>query len=156
MAVALAAFDAKLIIVGPKGERCIEVAEFFHPLGNDLAGDEMVREIEILVRKIPSQQTFLKFTLRKPIDFAIVSVASIVTIEQEVCTDARIILGAVAPFPVRAKAAEQLLIGKPISEENSIAAAEAALTGSKPLSKNSYKVQIAKTLVKRAIMGLTD
>lgn len=156
MAVALAAFDAKLLITGPKGERSVEVVDFFHPLGNDLARDEMVREIEIPARTIPLQQTFLKFTLRKPIDFAIVSVASIVTVEDGVCTDARIILGAVAPFPVRAKAAEKLLIGNPINEENSTAAAKAALTGSKTLSKNAYKVQIAKTLVKRAVMGLAD
>ncbi|KUO78577.1 MAG: hypothetical protein APF81_08700 [Desulfosporosinus sp. BRH_c37] len=153
MAVALAALDGRLKIAGPKGERSVAVAEFFHPLGKDLARDEIVREIEIPARRVPSQQTFLKFTLRKPIDFAIVSVASVVTIEQGVCTDARIILGAVAPFPVRAKVAEELLIGKPISEEIAIASAEEALTGSKPLSKNSYKIQIAKTLVKQAVFS---
>ena len=153
MAVALAALDGRLIIAGTKGERSVAVVDFFHPLGNVLARDEIVREIEIPARRVPSQQTFLKFTLRKPIDFAIVSVASIITIEQGVCTDARIILGAVAPFPVRARVAEELLIGKPISDEIAIAAADEALTGSKPLSKNSYKIQIAKTLVKQAVLG---
>jgi len=153
IAVALAAFDGRLIIAGPKGERSVAVADFFHPLGNDLAMDEMVREIEIPARRVPSRQTFLKFTLRKPIDFAVVSVASIITVEQGICTDARLVLGAIAPFPVRAKAAEEMLIGKQISEEISVVAAEEALAGSKPLSKNAYKVQIAKTLVKRAVMG---
>jgi len=112
----------------------------------------MVREIEIPARRNPVRQTFIKFTLRKPIDFAVVSVASVITVEQGVCTDARIILGAVAHYPVRAKEAEEILIGKPISEEIAITVAEKALAGSKPLSKNAYKVQIAKTLVKRALM----
>ncbi len=156
MAVALACLDGRLIIAGPRGERNVAVADFFYPLGNDLAEDEMITEIEIPARRNPAQQNFLKFTLRKPIDFAIVSVASVISIEKGVCTDARIVLGAVAPFPVRVRAAEELLIGKPVSEEIVMSAADEALAGSKPLSKNAYKVQIAKTLVKRAVMGSTD
>lgn len=153
MAVALASLEARLIIVGPGGERSVELVDFFHPLGNDLAGNEMVREIEIPIRNNTSRQTFLKFTLRKPIDFAIVSAASVITLEAGICIDACIILGAVAPFPVRAKAAGGLLIGKPISEEIAVAAGEEALASAKPLSRNAYKVEIAKTLVKRAVMG---
>jgi xanthine dehydrogenase YagS FAD-binding subunit len=156
MAVALTALEGRLIISGPKGERSIAVADFFHPLGNDLSFNEIIREIEIPARSFSSQQTFLKFTLRKPVDFAIVSVASIIRVEEEVCTEARIILGAVAPFPVRAEKAEKLLLGKPISEEIAVAAAEESLAGSKPFSGNAYKVQIAKTLVKRAILGSAE
>lgn len=130
MAVALAALDGRVIIAGPGGERSVSAADFFHPLGNDLAVDEIVKEVEIPARRTPVQQNFLKFTLRKPIDFAIVSVASVIAIDKEVCTDARIILGAVAPSPVRARAAEEVLIGKPISEGSAAAAAEEALKGS--------------------------
>ena len=93
---------------------------------------------------------------RGAFDFAVVSVASVITVEQGVCTDARLIPGAVAHYPVRAKAAEEMLVGKPISEEIVIAAAEETLAGAKLLSKNAYKVQIAKTLVKRAIMGAKE
>ena len=50
-----------------------------------------------------SRQTFLKFTLRKPIDFAVVSVASVLSFSNETCTRARISLGAVAPMPVRGR-----------------------------------------------------
>lgn len=156
MAVALAALDARIKIAGPDGERIVEVTEFFHPLGIYLAKDEMVSEIQVLAKRVLSQQTFLKFTLRKPIDFAIVSAAVDITVEQGVCTEARIVLGAVAPFPVRANAAAELLIGRPISEESAAAAAEKALADAKPLSKNEYKIQIAKTLVKKAILGVND
>jgi xanthine dehydrogenase YagS FAD-binding subunit len=152
-AVALASLDAHILVVGPKGERSIAPADFYNPMGNALDADEMVREIEIPARKTASQQVFSKFTLRKPIDFAIVNIASVLTIEKALCTDARIVLGAVAPAPVRANAAERVLIGRVIDEEVATEAAEAALVGAKPLSKNAYKLQVARTLVKRAILG---
>lgn len=152
-AVALAALDGHIIVVGPEGERRIAVTDFFAPLANNLEPGEMVREIEVSRVAGPARQTFLKFTLRKPVDFAIVSVASVITVQGGVCTDARIALGAVAPGPVRAKAAEEALIGRRIGEAAAGAVAEAALAGARPLSMNSYKIEIAKTLVKRAILG---
>lgn len=152
VAVALAALDADVLITGPKGERTVTPEHFFNPLGNALAADEMVRAIRVPARKAAGQQVFLKFTLRKPIDFAIVSVATVVTLEGGVCTDARIVLGAIGPAPVRATEAEGMLIGRCLSEEIAGKTAEAALKGAKPLSKNTYKVQIAQTLVERAIL----
>jgi len=65
---------------------------------------------------------------------------------------ARIVMGAVAPVPWRAQAAEQALTGKPVTPETAVAAAEAALKGAEPLSRNAYKVQVAKTAVERAIL----
>ena len=61
-------------------------------------------------------------------------------------------MGAVAPVPWRAQAAEQALAGKTIDERTAAQAAEAALTGARPMSQNAYKVQVAKTAVKRAIL----
>ena len=156
MAVALAALEGKIIIAGLKGERKLAVTDFYHSLGNALSTGEMVREIEIPAREKPARQSFLKFTLRKPVDFAIVSVAAIIALEEKICREARIALGALAPFPVRAGVAEELLIGRAICEETALAAAEEALAGAKPLSKNAYKVQIAKALVKSAIMDSTS
>jgi xanthine dehydrogenase YagS FAD-binding subunit len=153
MAVSLTALDARIVITGKKRERTITTADFFNPMGNELGTDEMVKEVEIPIRTMGRNQTFLKFTLRKSIDFAIVSVASVMTLEENVCTDARIVLGAVAPGPIRAEAAEKVLIGRTINADIAAKAAEAALAGAKPLSKNAYKVEIAKTLVKRAILG---
>ncbi len=152
-AVALAALDAGIVVAGPDGERSVKPVDFYNPMANVLGHGEMVREITIPVKAAVDRQSFLKFTLRKPIDFAIVSVASVLTVEKGICTDARIILGAVAPGPVRAEAAEKVLIGNPVTEDCAERAAQAALTGAKPLNKNEYKIQIAKTLVKRAIMA---
>ena len=66
--------------------------------------------------------------------------------------DARITLGAVAPGPIRAKAAEEVIIGRPIDDHLAAEAAEQAIAGAQPLSMNAYKVEIAKTLLKRAIL----
>jgi xanthine dehydrogenase YagS FAD-binding subunit len=152
-AVALAALDARIIIAGPTGERSVAATEFYGSLATTLARDEMVRSIEIPKPSPRAEQRFTKFSLRKPIDFAVVSIATVITTEQGICTDARIALGAVASGPVRARGAENVLIGRRIDEETAAEAAELALKGARPLSKNAYKVEIAKTLVKRAILG---
>ncbi|MBU5613841.1 FAD binding domain-containing protein [Geomonas azotofigens] len=151
-AVALAALDASLVVAGPEGERRIGVAEFYTPLGNRLERGEMVVRIEIPTSSLPHQR-FAKFALRRPIDFAIVSVAVAASVTDGVCTEARIALGAVAPGPVRAGEAESFLRGKRLTPEHATRAAELALSGAKPLSRNGYKVAIAKTLVKRALLG---
>jgi xanthine dehydrogenase YagS FAD-binding subunit len=151
IAVALTALNAQISIAGPKGERKIVVTDFYNPMGSALDRYEMVTQIEI-PRLTHTRQAFLKFTLRKPVDFAIVSVASVITLTGGVCADACIVLGAVAPGPVRATKAEDVLKGRPIDEGRATEAAEAALADARPLSKNAYKVEIAKTLVKRALL----
>ncbi len=65
---------------------------------------------------------------------------------------ARIVMGAVAPVPWRSAAAEAALTGKRMSEQAAMEAADAAVAAAKPMSGNAYKVQIARTAVKRAIL----
>jgi xanthine dehydrogenase YagS FAD-binding subunit len=152
-AIALAAMDAQIKVAGPDGKRGIAVMDFFTPLGNALKRDEMVTEIEVPRVNGTAKQTFLKFTLRNPVDFAIVSVASIIMLQQGVCTDARIALGAVAPAPVRAKKAEEVIKGRPMDQAAAAEAAEQAVAGAKPLSMNAYKIEITKALVTRALLS---
>jgi xanthine dehydrogenase YagS FAD-binding subunit len=152
-AVALAALDGQLATAGPEGKRKITVTDFYNPMGNILKRGEMVTEVEVPSLADQPKQAFLKFTLRKPVDFAIVSVATVITVKDRLCANARIALGAVAAGPVRATKAEKMLVGKPVDEKLAAAAAEEALAGARPLSMNSYKIEIAKTLVKRAILG---
>lgn len=151
-ATALATLDAQIIITGPKGDRRIAVTNFYNPLGNALQNNEMVREIEIPNIAGLSAQKFLKFTLRKSIDFAIVSVASAIIVKDGVCVEARIALGAIAPGPIRATNAEQSIIGRPFDTNRVEEAALLALEGAHPLSQNAYKVEIAKTLIKRSLI----
>lgn len=152
-AVVLALYDAQLLVAGPGGERRIAVRNFYTPLGSQLNSDEMIKEIQIPKISGPAQQSFLKFTLRKPIDFAVVSVAALVAVQDGICTDARIALGAVAPGAVRAVAAEEFLKGRIINGEIAAQAGVLALADARPLSRNAYKIQIAQTLVTRALLG---
>lgn len=152
-AVALSALDAIIKIRGPQGERTIPVSAFYQPLGNDLKDDEILTEIQVPQPPEGAKQTFLKFRLRNAVDFAIVSVALIITIGGGVCEDVRIALGAVAPRPIRAVGAEQTIKGKAINAATAEAAAEAAVIGAVPLNMNAYKVEITKALVKRAILS---
>lgn len=151
IAGALTALNASIRIEGPKKQRTVSVKEFFSVLGNVLRPDELVTEIQIPKPTDKTRQTFLKFTLRKPIDFAIVSVATLLWLEDNICKDACMVLGAVAPFPWRVEKAEEALRGRPIDPKTIEEALEAAVVGAKPLDKNAYKIEIVKALLKRAI-----
>ncbi len=151
LAVALAALDGSIVVQGTAGDRTIAVTEFYKPLGNVLRPGEIVKEIRVPRPPEGSRQAFLKFRLRKAIDFAVVSVASVITTDNGICRDARIVLGAVAPAPLRAAKAEEAVRGKTINSATAAAAAAAAVKGAKPLSMNAYKVEITKALVKRSL-----
>ncbi|UCG65237.1 MAG: FAD binding domain-containing protein [Deltaproteobacteria bacterium] len=152
MGVVLVALGARVEIAGPKGTRTVPIEDFFGSLRTILESDEMVTEIQVPRPPDGARQTFLKFRLRESVDFPIVSVASVITVDGGVCQDARIVLGAVAPSPVQATTAEKVLIGRAIDDGQATAAAQAALENAIPLEKNSYKVTIARELVRRAIL----
>lgn len=151
LAVALAALDAVVKITGPGGDRTVSILDFFTPLSNILAPDELIIEIWIPNPPEMAAQQFLKYTVRKPVDFAIVSVAALIVMDNGVCTDSRIILGAVAPGPLRAIGAEEYVKGKKLDTDALEEAAELAVKGAKTLSKNGYKIEITKALVTRAL-----
>lgn len=148
-AIALTALNANIIT----NKKSIPIDNFFQVLGDVLAADEIVTEIQIPSPKTGTKQTFTKFALRKAIDFALVSVATAITISGGSVSDARIVLGAVAPMPYRATGAEDAIKGKAINETLADTAAAAAVKDAVPLANNAYKIQIAKTLVKRAILA---
>ena len=153
MAPALIALSAKLKIAGPDGYRTIPLEEFYTILGNILKPNEIITEIQVPQPKVGTRQRYLKFRLRKAIDFAISSVAAAITTEAEEVTHARIVLGGVSPIPYRAIAAEATIKGKKIAENVVETAARAAISEAVPLSMNTYKLPITIALVKRAISG---
>jgi xanthine dehydrogenase YagS FAD-binding subunit len=97
----------------------------------------------------------MKHRVRESIDFAVVSVGLVMVLKQGSCDFVRIVLGAVAPGPHRALKAEAYLEGKSLNGENISTAAELAVAGAVPLSRNAYKIELAKTLVKRALVACT-
>ncbi len=150
--IALVCLNARIVTT----RRTIDAARFFEASATTshvLEADELIKEIRIPRPPLGSRQRYEKFTLRKPIDFAVVSVATMVTLDHGVCKEARITLGGVAPAPIRAEAAERLIEGRQIDEEAAAQAAEKAVEGAKPLGMNAYRVEIAKTLVRRTLLG---
>jgi len=135
---ALVAFQAKIVTT----KQTVDAEEFFTVNGEKttiLDQDEIVKEIQIPAPAAGAKSVFLKFALRKSFDFALASVAVVRN-----GASGRICLGGVYNVPRRAQAAEAAL---PDAE----AAANAAVNGATALPKNAYKIQITKTLVKRAV-----
>jgi NADPH-dependent glutamate synthase beta subunit-like oxidoreductase/CO/xanthine dehydrogenase FAD-binding subunit len=152
LAIALVALDASIVTT----KRTLPAQAFFTATATNstvLESDELIKEVRIPKPRKEAQQRYLKFTVRKPIDFAIVSVASVITARNGVCSDARITLGAVAPAPFRAVAAEAAMKGQPINEEKAAEAAQRALAAAQALGMNQYKVDVARALIKRSILG---
>jgi xanthine dehydrogenase YagS FAD-binding subunit len=120
-------------------------------LGNVLEPDEMITEIRVPRPAQYNRQVFIKHRVRDTIDFATVSLSLMVSMNGKTVADARLVLGAVAPGPYRATGAEAVLVGKPINDQTLENTASAAVEGAVPLSKNGYKIDIIKSLVKKSL-----
>ncbi|MBI4679141.1 MAG: FAD binding domain-containing protein [Elusimicrobia bacterium] len=114
--------------------------------------DELVTAVELPRPRPKTRQDYLKFRLRRSIDFPIVSVASVLELEGVRIRSARVALGAVAPVPLRAREVEEFLAGKTFSEETAVKAGEVAVRGACSLAKNAYKVQIIKALLRKLLL----
>lgn len=155
MATALTALNARIKIVGSGGERELATETLYTPLALTLKQDEIITGITVPEPEDGTVQKFIKFRIRKAIDFAIVSVASALTLKDGIVSRARIIVGGVAPYPYRARHCEEVLQGKPVIDALAEEAANVALSDAVPLNMNRYKLRLTEVLVKRAILGST-
>jgi xanthine dehydrogenase YagS FAD-binding subunit len=122
---------------------------------NALAKDEIVTEIQVPALAAGTKSTYLKFAFRKAIDFPLVSVAAVVTSAGGTVSKASIVMGGVFNQPKVATEAQTSITGKAIADATADAAGAAtAATATAALPANKYKVQIAKTLIKRALLGV--
>jgi xanthine dehydrogenase YagS FAD-binding subunit len=159
MAPALTALNARVEIATSKGTRLIPIDQFYVKPGknilkeNTLGIGEMVVGVEIPAPASGSRGVYVKLKERQAFDFAIASVAATVTVRGDTVSDARIVLGAVAPFPFRATAAEGALAGKRIGD-GIAGACEAAVRGAEPLSNNGYKVKAVRGILEEALTAL--
>lgn len=148
-APALVALDAKI----KTNRRLIEAEQFWDmkvPGSTVLAADEIVTEIQIPTPAAGVKSAFIKFAIRKSIDFPIVNCAAMVG-----GGTARVCLNAVYNRPYRATAAEEAIKGKAINEDSADAAGSAAVAAAKALpgDRNKWKIPIAKAMVKRALLA---
>jgi xanthine dehydrogenase YagS FAD-binding subunit len=151
-APALIALDA----VVQTSMRTIRIEDFFD-VGVErttvLKPDEIVLAVRIPKPPNETRSTFIKFAMRKSIDFPIVNCAARITLSGDRITAARICLNAVYVTPKRAIHAEKVLEGKALNEKSAGEAARAAVTGAIPVRHNRYMVPVAKALVERSVLG---
>ena len=150
-APALIALDARI----KTSKRTLPAEDFFQvevSRTTVLDEDEIVTEIQTPKPVKNARSAFLKFALRKSIDFPIVNCAARIAIKDGKVDDARICLNAVHVKPRRVTVAEKAILGKEINEANAEAAGNAAISDAKPLHDNAYMVQVAGIYVKRAIL----
>jgi xanthine dehydrogenase YagS FAD-binding subunit len=149
-APALIALDAKIAT----SQRTINAEEFFDGLLNTvLADDEIVTEIQIPTPPAGSKSIFEKASIRRAIDFALANVAILVTPATGTISSARVALNAVATVPIRATAAEEVLVGNTVSQSIAEEAADAAVDDTFALPHNGYKISVTKGIIKRALLA---
>jgi xanthine dehydrogenase YagS FAD-binding subunit len=156
LAVPVIAYGGRFRVVGPGGPREIDAGEFFQLPNVNLYGETVLQPNEILTHVIlpPAGQRSASYEVRfkQSHDWPLALASVNLMMDDNTVRGARVVMGAVAPIPWRAQAAERALVGKPLTEAVAADAAAAAVAGAKALSGNAYKIQIARTAVKRAIM----
>ena len=149
-ATALLALNASIVT----SNRTIPIGSFFDSLtGTVLKTGEIVTEVDIPTPAAGTTQTFIKYAQRKAIDFAVVSVAAMLTMSGSKCTAARIALGGVAPTPLESTAAETAIVGQTVNATTAAAAAGAAVASAAPLPYNTYKVPTLQSILTQAILA---
>ncbi len=163
LAPVLIALGAKIRLYSAKaagsGVRELPLEKFFvipkseNELEHDLKPGEMV--IEIVVPPPSQNLKAASYEVRQRAAFDWPLAQACVSLEMDGSTvkSARVVLGHVAPIPWISSEAAQALVGKSVSPDTAMAAANAAVAQAKPLSHNKYKITLAKVAVKRAILG---
>ena len=152
----LLTLGARLKIVSGKGERTVNIEDFFTgPSQTALDEDEILAEIQLSSIPPNGKGVYLKLTPRRAMDLAIVGVAVVVIPQDGICRDICIALGAVAPTPIRAKKAEAILKGQKLDDKLIEKAAQTAAGQSNPIDDHrasaEYRRDMVEVLAKRAI-----
>jgi len=150
----LIGMGASVLVTGPEGERKLPVEDLFADSGkNSLVVGEIVTAIEIPPWSPHTGGSYMKHAIKNAVDVAIVSVAGVVVTDplKKVFEEARIVLGAVGPRPLRPKRAEEFLRKKGIEERVIIRAGELASEETRPRTTVEYKTEMVKVLTSRVL-----
>ena len=159
----LLVLDAQLRVVSARGERILPVNELFAGVcKTTLEKDELVTEVIVPPLSKGTGTMYIKYSVRKALDLAMIGSAAKITVEDGICTDAKIGLGAVAVCPKRAFNAEKILIGQKLTDEliekASLIASEedcspiTDMRATKEYRREMVRV-ITRDVIKQAIVG---
>jgi xanthine dehydrogenase YagS FAD-binding subunit len=162
MSVALSALDAVVQVEGARGRRAIPIVDF-HRLPGDspqidtnLQRDELITAVDLPASALAARSHYIKVRDRASYAFALVSAAVALEAPNGTVRAARIALGGVAHKPWRAASAERFLIGRPANESSFRRAAELALDGARGYEHNTFKIELAKRTIVRALVELNE
>ncbi|MFZ3217984.1 MAG: xanthine dehydrogenase family protein subunit M [Candidatus Acidiferrales bacterium] len=161
-APALIALDAKFVLRTPKGERVVDAEDYFIGPEIDITRLHILRPGDLLTAiRIPStwanaQFYFEKVRDRNVWDFPLLNVASAMVITNGTIERMRIAVNGAAARPLRLKAVEDAVRGKPANVATGTMAGNLAVQGAVPLQFNAYKIPLMRNLVKRAIGGVEE
>ncbi|TCM51721.1 xanthine dehydrogenase family protein subunit M [Kribbella sp. VKM Ac-2568] len=158
VAVALVAFDAVIRTVGPEGERAIPFDDFFllpgdtPQLEHPIAPGELIVGIDVPGAPIARGSVYLKFRDRQSYEFALVSVAAAIEVDDNVVAGVRIAMGGIGTKPWRARRAETALVGSPPNETSFRHAAAVELAEAVVREHNAFKVELAQRAMVRGLV----
>jgi xanthine dehydrogenase YagS FAD-binding subunit len=159
-ATALLAYDATVHVVGSQGPRTIAIEDFFLAPDPTRNSDVTMNPGEVLTHiTLPpvargTVSAYHKQTERDSYDWPICDVAIVIRFDSDhIVQSAAIALGWVAPTPMRARDAEQLLIGRTIDPASAGEVASSIVRHAQPLSKNAYKVEVLESVIERTLLA---
>jgi xanthine dehydrogenase YagS FAD-binding subunit len=153
----LIALGAEVSAAGPRGERTFPLAELYRVPRADGESELTLARGEIVTRVAlppPAGRRAASYEVRqrKSLDWSLATASVVLGLGGGRVREARVVLGQVAPVPWRAEAAERALAGQAVDAATAAAAADAAVAGARPIRTNAYKIRLARTAVKRAIL----
>jgi xanthine dehydrogenase YagS FAD-binding subunit len=158
LGIALVAFDAKIDVLGPEGQRTIQVEELHCEPGispdieTTLGPGELILRIRVPKTAAGRASTYHKIRDRESYAFALASAAVALDMEGDTVRAARIAIGGLATRPWRARAAEQALHGRVLTPQAAREAGEAALQGAKPGLENAFRIELGARTIADALM----
>ncbi|MEU9291395.1 xanthine dehydrogenase family protein subunit M [Streptomyces sp. NPDC048275] len=162
VAVAFAALDARVHLLGPDGERAVPFADFLlqpdHTPSREQAlnNGELITAVEIPAYPRPLKSGYLKVRDRQSYEFALTSAAVALHVRGGLIREAKVAAGGVGTVPWKLPAVERALIGERPSERLWARAAASAADGARPLAHNRFKVELLKRTVERQLRIVGD
>ncbi|UUU26520.1 FAD binding domain-containing protein [Streptomyces sp. DSM 40750] len=156
-AVAFAALEARVHVLGPDGERTVPIADFLLRPGSTPSSEQALRKgeliiaVEIPAHPRPLKSGYLKVRDRQSYEFALTSAAVALHVRGGVIREAKVAAGGVGTVPWKLPAVERALVGERPSERLWAVAAAHAAEGARPLTHNRFKVELLKRTVERQL-----
>ncbi len=153
----LIAMGAEVTVMGPNGEKRVPLDQFFKgPGATILERGEIVVCVFVPLPHPNSGASYQHISARSKVDISAVGVGVLLTMKKQMCKDAKIVLGAVAPVPMRAIKAEKLIKGKQLTpyliEKTGIQASQESKPISDVRASAEYRRKMVAVLTKRALL----